>query len=153
MGDDGRVVGDPTEVLTRSGGSSYVSLTGESPTADVESEPAMGGAAPSVPSSPKRRFRFVGWVALAAAVIAGVLTGVGVGVAAGGEFETGAAIAWAAIVVSGAAVVGGILAVIAGFGRLPGAFAIALGLIANPFLLTQLLGAIQQLSAASAATT
>ena len=33
---------------------------------------------------------------------------------------TGAALAWAAIVLSGVAVVGGILAVVAGFGRLPG---------------------------------
>jgi hypothetical protein len=47
----------------------------------------------------------------------------------------------------------GVVAVIGGFGRVPGALAIVLGLIANPFLLTLLLGAIQQLSAASAATT
>lgn len=153
MGDDGRVVGDPTEVLTRSGGSSYVSLTGDAPTAEVGGESGMGDAAPVRPTSPRRRFRSVGWLALAAAVIAGVLTGVGVGVAASGEFVTGATVAWAAIVVSGVAVVGGILAVIAGFGRMPGAFAIALGLLANPFLLTQLLGVLEQLSAASASTT
>ena len=147
MGDDGRVVGDPTEVLTRSGGSSYVSLTDNTPTTEVEHESAIGGGTPTMPQSPKGRFRFVGWAALAAAVVAGVLTGIGVGVAAGGEFVTGAGIAWAAIVLSGVAVVGGILAVIAGFGRLPGAIAIPLGLLANPFLLTQLLGT------ASAATT
>ena len=153
MGDDGRVVGDPTEVLTRSGGSSYVSLSGDAPTAEVGGEPAIDGAAPVRPASPRRRFRIVGWLALAAAVIAGALTGIGVGVAAGGEFVTATTLAWASIVLSGVAVVGGILAVIARFGRMPGAFAIALGLIANPFLLTQVLGALEQLSAASASTT
>ena len=81
-----------------------------------------------------------------------MLTGVGVGVAAGGEFVTGAAIAWAAIVLSGIAVIAGIVAVIAGFGRLAGAIAIPLGLLANPFVLTQLLGALEQLSASAATT-
>ena len=153
MGDDGRVIGDPTEVLTRSGGTSYVSLTGDAPTAEAVDTPATGETAPAESSSPMRRFRFVGWIALAAAVVAGVLTGVGVGVASGGEFVTGTTLAWVVIVVSGVAVAGGILAVVAGFGRLPGALAIVLGLLANPFVLAQLLGAIQQLSAASAATT
>ena len=152
MGDDGRVVGDPTEVLTRSGGSSYVSLTGDVPADEVGSGSANGGDPRVSPSSPRHRFRFVGWVALAVALIAGGLTAAGVAAASGDEFETGTALAWAAIVCSGVAVVGGILAVIAGFGRLGGALAIVLGLLANPFLLTQLLGALQQLSAASAAT-
>lgn len=157
MGDDGRVVGDPTEVLTRSGGSTYVSLTVEMPSTEVVSDTADQPSAPaaSAPAaaSPKRRARFVGWAALAAAIVAGVLTGIGVGVAAGGNFVGGAGVAWAAIVLSSVAVLGGILAVVAGFGRLAGAIAIPLGLLANPFLLTQLLGALQQLSAASAATT
>ena len=141
MGDDGRVVGDPTEVLTRSGGSSYVSLTGDSPPVETPSELKTDDDAQAEPSPPRSRLRFVGWAALAVAGIAGVLTGVGVGVAAGGEFVSGAGLAWAAIVCSGVAVVGGIVAVIGGFGRMPGAIAIPLGLLANPFLLTQLLGA------------
>ena len=157
MGDDERVLGDPTEVLTRSGGSTYVSLTVDVPWTEVDSNTADRQSAPTasspVASPPKRRVRFVGWAALAVAVVAGVLTGIGVGVAAGGEFVTGAGIAWAAIVLSSVAVAGGILAVVAGLGRLAGAIAIPLGLLANPFLLTQLLGALQQLSAASAATT
>ena len=150
MGDDGRVAGDPAEVLIRSGGSSYVSLTGEAMAVEVERSTVPVKVVPGARPTLKRRLRFVGWIALAAAVLAGVLTGVGVGMAAGGEFVTGTALAWSAIVSSGVAVVGGILAVIAGFGRVPGVIAIVLGLLANPFLLTQLL---QQLSAASAATT
>jgi hypothetical protein len=153
MGDDERVVGDPTEVLTRSGGSSYVSLTVDLPAAGVDIEASSGDADVTASPPPRSRLRFVGWAALAVAAIAGVLTGAGVAVASGGEFVTGSALAWAAIVCSGVAVVGGILAVIAGFGRLAGVAAIAIGLLANPFLLTQLLGALQQLGAASAATT
>ena len=157
MGDDGRVVGDPAEVLTRSGGSTYVSVPVDVPLTEVGRDTADQQTAPAAwapePSSPKPRSRFVGWAALAVAVVAGVLTGIGVGVAAGGDFVAGAGIAWVAIVVSSVAVIGGILAVVAGFGRLAGAIAIPLGLLANPFLLTQLLGALQQLSAASAATT
>jgi hypothetical protein len=153
MGDDGRVVGDPTEVLTRSGGSSFVSLTGGTPAAVLESESGSGRTGIPEPTALRHRLRFVGWLALAVAVVCGVLTGAGVAVASGGEFETGTALAWAAIVCSGVAVVGGILAVVAGFGRFAGALAIVVGLLANPFLLTQLLGTLQQLSAASAATT
>jgi hypothetical protein len=152
MGDDGRVTGDPTEVLTRSGGSSYVSLTVEVPTSETASAPAMDATAPP-PAPPASRLRLVGWLALALAVAAAVLTAVAVGSTADGAFETGTALAWTAIVVSGVAVVGGMLAVVAGFARIAGAVAIALGLLANPFLLTQLLGAVQQLSAAAAATT
>ena len=156
MGDDERVLGDPTEVLTRSGGSTYVSLTVDVPSTEVGSDTTDQPSAPTVSTpaapSPKSRVRFVGWGALAAAAIAGVLTGIGVGVAADGDFVAGAGVAWAAIVLSSVAVIGGILAVVAGFGRLAGAIAIPLGLLANPFLLTQLLGALQQLSAASAAT-
>jgi hypothetical protein len=146
------VVGDPTEVLTRSGGTSYVSLAVDAPAAEVGNE-SGGRVEIPVPTASRRRFRFVGWVALAVAVAAAVLTGVGVAVASGGEFVTGTSLAWAAIVCSGVAVVGGILAVVLGLGRFAGALAIALGLLANPFLLTQLLGTLQQLSAASAATT
>ena len=146
MGDDGRVLGDPTEVLTRSGGSSYVSLTGAQPTTESADEPATDGGAPVAAAAPKRRFGYVGWIALAVAVVAAVLTGVGVGVAADGEFVTGTTVAWVAIVLSGIAVAGGILALIAGFGRLPGALAVVLGLLANPFLLTRLLGALEQFS-------
>ena len=153
MGDDGRVVGDPTEVLTRSGGSSYVSLTGNAPQAESPSELVEGDDAQAEPLSPRSRVRFVGWVALAVAVIAGVLTGMGVGFAASGEFVTGTALAWAAIVCSGVAVLGGIAAAVAGFGRMAGALAVALGLIVNPFVLTQVLSGLEQLSAASASTT
>jgi hypothetical protein len=96
---------------------------------------------------------FIGWLALAAALLAAVLTGVGVAQASGGEFESGAALAWAAIVLSAVAVAGGILAVIARFGRPPGIAAIVLGLLANPYLLARLLDAAGQLSAASAVTT
>jgi hypothetical protein len=154
MGDDGRVVGDPTEVLTRSGGSSYVSLTGATAGPVHAHEDAPVAARPSArpasdPSSaPVRGVMFVGWLALAAAVLAAVLTGLGVVQVSGGGFVAAATIAWVAIVVSSAAVAGGILAVIAGFGRLPGAIAIALGLVANPFLLTRLLDAVGQLNAA-----
>ena len=146
MGDDGRMVGDPTEVLTRSGGSSYVSLAADAPTIDAVSEPPTDAAA-HAPHPPAPRLRIIGWLALALAVIAGVLAGVAVAQVADGRFEVGTALAWTAIVLSGVAVVGGILALIAGFGRVPGAIAIPVGLLANPFLLTQLLGAVDQLAA------
>ena len=77
MGDDGRVVGDPTEVLTRSGGSSYVSLTGDVPTTEVASEPPTDATAPV---APRRVAAGVDSASSAGsrspiAVVAGVLTG------------------------------------------------------------------------------
>ncbi len=68
-----------------------------------------------------------------------MVTGIGVGLVSDGQFVTGTVLAWVAIVLSCAAVAGGILAVVAGWGRMPGAIAIPLGLLANPFLLTRLL--------------
>lgn len=99
----------------------------------VEPEPA---------DAPRRRLGIVGGLSVVAAIVAAVLTGVGVGVASAGAYDAGTVLAWAAIVVSAAAVLGGLVALIVGWGRWAGAVAVVLGLAANPWLLATVLGAL-----------
>lgn len=99
----------------------------------VEPEPTDG---------PRPRTPLVGGLALLAAVVTAVLTGVGVSVAASGAYDAGTVIAWIAIAVSGVAVLGGLIGAIAGWGRRWAVVAVIVGVGANPWVLATVLGAL-----------
>lgn len=110
----------------------------------VESEPLEPEIVvePEPEDAPRRSTALVGSLALLAAFAAVVVTGVGVGVASSGAYEAGTVLAWVAIVLSAVAVIGGLVAAIAGWGRRLGIAAIILGVLANPWLLATVLGAL-----------
>lgn len=97
---------------------------------------------PEPSDAPRRTTNLVGSLALIAALAAAVVTGVGVGVASSGAYDAGTVLAWVAIVVSIAAVLGGLVAAVAGWGRRLGIAAVILGTLANPWLLATVLGAL-----------
>lgn len=119
-------------------------VEGENP--DLEDADAPD--APELPGVVARvRTPWVGRGALALAVATAVVHGIAVGVASGGDPATGTVLAFLAIGLSIAAVLGGLVAVIAGFGRRTGAAAVALGVLANPVVLLSVLGWISGLGA------
>lgn len=110
--------------------------------------PMIVDAAPGPPDDPpteiegevvRIRRPFVGIAAAALAVLAGIVHGVAIGTASAGDAIGGTTLAWVAIGLSGAAVLGGITAAVAGWGRRLGIAAAVLGLAVNPWLLLQLL--------------
>lgn len=110
--------------------------------------PMIVDAAPEPPDDPpteiegevvRIRRPFVGVAAVALAVLAGIVHGVAIGTASAGDAVAGAILAWVAIALSGAAVLGGVAAAVGGWGRRLGIAAAVLGLAVNPWLLLQLL--------------
>ncbi|MDO7880871.1 hypothetical protein [Antiquaquibacter soli] len=97
---------------------------------------------PEQKDAPRRSTRIVGALSLLGAVVAAVLTGVGVAVASGGAYDAGTVIAWVAIVLSAVAVLGGLVAAVARWGRPWGIAAVIVGVAANPWVLATVLGAL-----------
>lgn len=131
---------DPAGVLTRSldPGTGFIPV-GETP--------------PPTPPAPTRRARrvrrprgrYAWWPGAAAAVVAValiVVDSVAVASAGEGSYSAATGLAWTAIVLSGVAVLGGLIAVLLDRGRLPGAGAIVLGIGANPYLLARVFEAL-----------
>jgi hypothetical protein len=82
----------------------------------------------------RRRSSIPGLVALLLAVATEVVTGIAVGVATGGDVDAGTALGYTAIGMSVAAILLGLVAVLARLGRTWGVAAIVLGVLANPWL-------------------
>jgi hypothetical protein len=79
-----------------------------------------------------------GAAALAGAIGVVVLDAVAVSLAGSGTYVAATAVAWVAIILSAVTVIGGVLAIVLGRGRIAGIVALGLGLVANPFLLARL---------------
>ena len=99
----------------------------------VVSEPIETPDAP--PPAPRPKTALLGATALAAAVIAGVLQGVAIAVATGGDYFAATVLGYLSIGLAVLAVVGGVVAIILDRGRRLGIAAVALGVLANPFVL------------------
>lgn len=84
-----------------------------------------------------------GWGAFALAVAAAVVHGIAIVTEAGKDYEGAETLAWVAIGISSAAVVVGITAAVLGRGRGAGISAAVVGVIANPWLLLQVLTVLQ----------
>lgn len=119
----------------------YVEVESPEAAAPDETEPPeIRGVASNV------RSPLVGIAALGLAVVTAVVHGVAVGVASGGDPPAGTVLAVIAISLSVLAVVGGLVALIGGFGRRWGAAAIVLAVLANPVVLLTLLGWVQSIA-------
>lgn len=81
----------------------------------------------------------LGIVAFGLAVLAAAFQICGIVAASSGAFGTATVFAWAAVGASVLAVVIGVIAIVGDFGRRWGIAAVVLGLIANPWLLQQVL--------------
>jgi hypothetical protein len=92
-------------------------------------------------SLPPRKSRLLGVLALVAAVAAAVILSVGMTSANAGQYAAGSGLAYLATGVSVVAVICGASAALLGRGRPWGVVAVVIGLLANPLLLTKLLGA------------
>ncbi len=102
----------------------------------VVPEPIATSDAP--PPVPRRKTALLGAAALTAAVIAGVLQGVAIAVATGGDYLAATVLGYLSIALAVLAVVAGVVAIILGRGRRLGIAAAALGVLANPFVLLTL---------------
>jgi len=102
----------------------------------VVAEPIETPDAP--PPAPRRKTALLGATALAAAVIAGVLQGVAIAVATGGDYFAATVLGYLSIGLAVVAVVGGVVAIVLDRGRRLGSAAVALGVLANPFVLLTL---------------
>lgn len=113
-------------------------------------ETGAATAAPGLDSTPadpapaargRRHPRWPGVLSVALGILTGVLTGVGIAVASDGGFAVATALAWTAVAVSVVGAIVGIAAIFARLGRPWGAAGTALCLLANPVILTAVLGA------------
>lgn len=116
----------------------YVEPDDPEPAASEEPESPEIQVTASRPRTP-----FVGIAALVLAVATAVVHGVAVAVASGGDAQAGTVLAVVAIGLSILAVVGGLVALIAGLGRRTGAAAFVLGGLSNPLVLLNLLRWVQ----------
>ena len=109
-----------------------------------EEAPVAEAPVPPVaePVEVKRRTGLVGGFALLVALVAAVMTGVAVSVASNGGDDVGTVLAWVAIGCSALAILGGVVAAVFRLGRGTGIAAIILGVLANPWFLVTVLGAI-----------
>lgn len=112
----------------------------------IVEEEAPVAAAPASPAPEPvpvtRRTGLVGVFALLTAIATAVLLGVSVSVASSGADDAGTTLAWVTIVCSVVAVVAGLVAAVFRLGRATGIAAIILGILANPWLLATVLGAL-----------
>ena len=90
------------------------------------------------PPAPRRQTALLGATALAAAVIAGVLQGVAIAEATGGDYLAATVLGYVSIGLAVVAVVGGVVAIILDRGRRLGIAGVVLGVLANPFVLLTL---------------
>jgi hypothetical protein len=90
--------------------------------------------------APRQTGPALGITSVALAIVTIVVMAVGLATSLRGEFEAGTTLAYVATGMSIVAVLGGLSAVLMGRGRGWGVVAIVLGLIANPLLLTKVLG-------------
>ena len=102
----------------------------------VAPEPIETPDAP--PPAPRRKTALLGATALAAAVIAGVLQAVAIVVATGGDYFVATVLGYLSIALAVLAVVGGAVAIVLRRGRRLGIAAVAVGVLANPFVLLSL---------------
>ena len=84
--------------------------------------------------------RLLGPLAVLVAAVSAFVTAAAVSVAAGGDFSTGTALSWSAIVGTAIAFVIGAAAVVLARGRRWGVVAMVVALLANPLVLRLLLG-------------
>lgn len=97
----------------------------------------------AVDAPPARtRPRWPGRAALALGVLTPVAVAVGVGAVTLDAFEVATVVAWAGIASSILAIVGGFVAIAGNWDRGAGIGAVALGVLANPLVLTHGLGAV-----------
>lgn len=108
----------------------------EAPVAEAPASPV------EQPAPVKRRTGLVGGFALLTAIATAILLGVSVSVASSGADDAGTTLAWVTIVCSAVAVVAGLVAAVFRLGRGTGIAAIILGILANPWLLATVLGAL-----------
>lgn len=94
---------------------------------------------------PHQRPTWLGRVAVAVALLTPVLVGAGIALATGNRFAEATAVAYAAIGSSGVAILAGIVATAARWGRGPGIAAIVIGVLANPLVLIYGLGGVSRL--------
>jgi hypothetical protein len=112
-----------------------------------QSQPGGEAEPPEIEGVASRvRTPWIGIIALALALVTAVAHGVAVAVASGGELQAATALAVVAISLSVLAVVGGLVALVAGFGRRAGLAAIVVGVLANPVVLLALLGWVQAIA-------
>jgi predicted ABC-type sugar transport system permease subunit len=86
-----------------------------------------------------RRTALLGFGALAMAIVTAVLTGLGVGASAAGDESAAQWLAIAAIAASILSVLIGLAALVTGRGRVSGALAAAIAVLANPWVLLHVL--------------
>lgn len=91
------------------------------------------------PAEPREKTASLGTAAVALAVIAGILQGVGIGVATAGDFSLATIFAYSAIAIAVVALGGGVAAIVLDRGRRLGIIATVLAIFANPFLLLGML--------------
>ena len=90
----------------------------------------------------KRRPRWPGGLAGGIAILMVLTWAIGLVALTSGLFELGIGLSVSAVLLSGLAVVGGIVAVIGNWGRGWGIAAIAVGVLLNPVVLTYILGSL-----------
>jgi len=113
------------------------------PIIEEETPVAAAPASPAEEPAPvKRRTGLVGGFALLAAIVTAVLLGVAVSVASSGADDAGTTLAWITIACSALAVLAGLVAAVFRLGRGTGIAAIILGILANPWFLVTVLGAL-----------
>lgn len=111
-------------------------VDGEHPESDGPPEgepPEIQGVVTAV------RTPLVGIISIAVAVIAAIVHGVAIGVGSSGDLPMATVLAYIAIALSMLAVIGGLVGLVAGFGRRTGAIAVAVGILANPVVLLAVL--------------
>ena len=96
---------------------------------------------PAPPNKPRAPWA-LGVIAVVLAVTAGVLQALGIIQATGLNWQRGTLLAWVAIGVSTVAFLVGLLASILNRGRRWGVVAMAAAVVANPWVLAQVLGAL-----------
>jgi hypothetical protein len=100
-----------------------------------------------VETAPRRRFPFLGATALVLAVLTAAVHVAALVASTAGDIRLGTVFAFLAIGLSIISVASGIVSIIVDRIRWPGIAAIPLGVLANPFLLLQLLRWVEQTAA------
>jgi uncharacterized membrane protein YcjF (UPF0283 family) len=102
---------------------------------DGEGEDEDEPADEQAPSLERLNTPLLGILALALAVLTAVGLAVGIVIATAGDYRLATIVAYGAIGLSVLAVIGGVLAVILGWGRRWGVIAVIVGVVANPLVL------------------
>ena len=112
----------------------------------ADAGPGGGDAGDTTPhpdeTHPKRRPRWLGGLAGGVAILMVLTWAIGLVALTNGMFELGVGLSISAVLLSGIAVIGGIVAVIGNWGRGWGIAAVAVGVLLNPVVLTYILGSL-----------